>query len=237
MRPVNNVPSGRKLKRHGDAKPSLIHAMGEYCAYCERQVDAVNLDVEHIKPQKTHDKLSLTWANFLLACKSCNTYKRHYQGATRQPSILSKQAWPHLDNTYAAYDYDQHGRVTVAAVLATPAQRDMATHTLHMAGLDQTPAVNVAYTRLSLIYDITSKRERAWQVATLALAAYVQNPTDIQRLSILNQAEAVGFFSIWMRIFSAHPPIKQSLIVRFKACSTCFDLNGDPLSPRGPGRI
>lgn len=211
--------------------------MGEYCVYCERQVEAVNLDVEHIKPQKAHDKLSLTWANFLLACKSCNTYKRHYQGAARQSSILSSQAWPHLDNTYAAYAYDQHGRITVSLAITAPAQREMATRTLRMAGLDQTPAVDVAYKKLSLIYDITSRRERAWRIANLALKAYEQNATDIQRLSILDQAESVGFFSIWMHIFSAHLLVKQSLVVRFKACTTCFDLNSDPLSPRAPGRI
>jgi len=234
---VKNIKTGHQLNKHGDAKPDLINAMGEYCVYCERHVEAVNLDVEHVKPQKAHGKLSLTWANFLLACKSCNTYKRHYQGAERQPKILSTQAWPHLDNTYVAYDYDQHGRVTVSATVNAPVLREMAARTLHMAGLDQTPAVDVAYKKLGLIFDITSRRERAWKIANLALQAYEQNATDIQRMSILNQAESVGFFSIWMHIFSGHALVKQSLITRFKACAACFDLHSNPLAPRGPGRI
>lgn len=237
MRPVRNVQQGPKLKDHKNAKPGLIDAMGEFCAYCERQVDAADLDVEHIKPQKAHGKLSLVWSNFLLACSSCNTYKRHYQGANRQVGIIKNQAWPHLDNTFSAYTYDQHGRITVSTSLASVPQQEMARRTLEMAGLDKTPAVDASYKALGLIYDITSRREKAWKKAQIALITYRQNQTNEQRQSILNQAEETGFFSIWMHIFAAYPDVKNSLISIFKAVPSCFDHQGNQVTPRAPGRI
>lgn len=237
MRPVNHVKTGAALTDHKKAKPNLIAAMGEFCAYCERPIEAMNLDVEHIKPQKAHGKLALTWSNFLLACTSCNTYKRHYQAANRQTRILRSQAWPHLDNTFSAYTYDQHGRVTVSPALASVVHQQMARRTLEMAGLDRTPAVAASYQSLGLAYDITSRREKAWKKAQIALTAYQQNPTDIQRQSILGQAEETGFFSIWMSVFAAHPDVKCGLITTFKAAPACFDNMGNQLNPRQAGRI
>lgn len=237
MRPVNHVKTGAALTDHKKAKPNLIAAMGEFCAYCERPIEAMSLDVEHIKPQKAHGKLALTWSNFLLACTSCNTYKRHYQAANRQTRILRSQAWPHLDNTFSAYAYDQHGRVTVSPALASAVHQQMARRTLEMAGLDRTPAVAASYQSLGLAYDITSRREKAWKKAQIALTAYQQNPTDIQRQSILGQAEETGFFSIWMSVFAAHPDVKCGLVTTFKAAPACFDNMGNQLNPRQAGRI
>lgn len=236
MRPLTNVSTGPKLRSHKLAKPALVAAMSEYCAYCERQAEAMHLHVEHIKPQISHERLSLVWGNFLLACTSCNTYKRHYQKANRQSGVLRKQAWPHLDNTFSAYSYDLHGRVHVSPALAG-AQRLMAQKTLEMAGLDRTPASAVGYKKVSQAYDISSRRNRAWGKAEAALVAYQQNPTDVQRKSLVNHAEDTGFFSIWMHIFSAYPVVKKSLIDAFKAVSTSFDPNGNPVNPRGLGRL
>lgn len=237
MRPVNNVQGGAALTNHKNAKPDLIAAMGEFCAYCERPIEAMNLDVEHVKPQKTHARLALTWSNFLLACTSCNTYKRHYQAANRQIGILRKQAWPHLDNTFSAYSYDQHGQVAVSTGLASALHRQMAQATLEMAGLDRTPAVAASYKSLGLAYDVTSRRKNAWTKAQIALAAYQQNPTDVQRQSILGQAEETGFFSIWMIVFAAHSDVKCGLVATFKAAPACFDNMGNQLNPRQAGRI
>jgi uncharacterized protein (TIGR02646 family) len=237
MRPVNNVPTGVKLSTHGAAKPNLIAAMGEYCVYCERRIAAMELDVEHIEPLKTHPHFELTWGNFLLACSTCNTYKRHYQEKHAPIDILANQAWPHLDNTFSAYLYDQYGRVKVVPTLSSAHHAEMAQRTLEMAGLDKTPAVAAKYQELGRFYDTTSRRERAWRKAQIALTAYLQNPTDIQRDTVLNQAEEVGFFSIWMAVFSAYPEIKRGLIQRFQAAPECFDAQGAPKNPRQPGRI
>ncbi len=237
MKPINHVSSGVTLSTHGAAKPSLIKAMGEYCAYCERHVAAAEIHVEHIEPQKTHPHLSLTWGNFLLACSGCNTYKRHYQERHLPANILANQAWPHLDNTFFAYDYDQFGRVKVAQALSSNQHIDMAQRTLEMAGLNNTPAVAAKYNELGLIYDSTSRREKAWKKAEIALAAYIENPTDVQRKSIINQAEDTGFFSIWMAVFVAYPEIKMNLINEFKAAADCFDGNGNQRTPRQSGRI
>lgn len=236
MRPVTHVKSGPQLSDHKKAKPALISHMGEYCAYCERQVDADGLHVEHIKPQKKHSKLGLTWSNFLLACGTCNTYKRHFQDVNRQVGILNKQAWPHLDNTFGAYTYDKNGRVAISASLTGP-QKVMAQQTLTMAGLDRTPAVAASYKKRGLIYETIKRRERIWNVAEIALVAYEQNPTNTQRATVVNQAQDAGFFSVWMTIFTAHPVVKNDLISCLKATSACFDALGSPTFPRNIGRI
>ena len=236
MRPVAQIKTGIKLTDHKKAKPLLIQSMGEYCGYCERQIDADSLHVEHIKPQKAHSKLALRWGNFLLACGTCNTYKRHFQDVNRQVGILAKQAWPHIDNTFTAYSYDQHGRVTVSNSLVAK-QQAMASQTLEMAGLNRTPAVAASYKKLGLIYEMTKRRQRAWDDAKIALAAYEQNPTDTQRLSIVNQARNTGFFSIWMAIFATHPIVRIDFIECLKAVSSCFDAQTNPINPRQVGRI
>ena len=237
MRPITNIQNGPPLTDHKNAKPNLVATMGEFCAYCERPVEAMNLDVEHIKPQKAHPKLSLVWGNFLLACTSCNTYKRHYQAANRQIGIIQNQAWPHLDNTYSVFSYDQHGRVDISNTLTSAQHQQMARRTLEMAGLDRTPAVAASYQALGLIYDITSRREKAWKKAQIALTVYEQNPTSELRQTIVNQAEDTGFFSIWMHIFSAHSDVKNGFIAVFKAMPGCFDQHGNQVTPRAPGRI
>ncbi|MFO1341537.1 MAG: HNH endonuclease [Burkholderiales bacterium] len=237
MRPVNSITQGAVLLDHRDAKPDLVAVMGEFCCYCERALEARDLHVEHIKPQIGHPKVALTWGNFLLACTTCNTYKRHYQGSGKQIGILSKQAWPHLDNTFLLFDYDKHGRMRVASSIANTAYTAMADSTLQMAGLSRTPAVSATYEQLGLDYDSTSRRAKAWRKANTALNAFLQNPTDIQIQSIADQAEEVGFFSIWMRVFDSHAAVKRKLVQVFKASSVCFDANASAVSPRQPGRI
>jgi hypothetical protein len=150
--------------------------------------------------------------------------------------ILNKQAWPHLDNTFNVYSYDKDGRVGVQNSL-TAQQKVMAQQTLEMAGLDKTPAVAASYSKLGQIYETISRRKRAWDSAEIALAAYEQNPTDLQRISVVNQACDSGFFSIWMVFFVQHPAVKDDLIKQLKATSTCFDVSGNSISPRDIGRI
>lgn len=237
MRPVNSIPSGASLSDHKNAKPNLVAAMGEFCCYCERAQEARDLDVEHIKPQISHPKVALKWSNFLLACTTCNTYKKHYQGNNRQTGILIKQAWPHLDNTFGVFDYDKYGRVKVAGALTNAAHAAMADRTLRMAGLDRTPAVSATYQELGLDYDSTSRRANVWRKAETALNAFLQNPTDIQVQSIADQAESAGFFSIWMHVFANQKAVRRKLIQVFKASAACFDLSANPISPRQPGRI
>jgi len=144
MKPIQSIRNGRKLSSHGDAKGDLISKMGEFCCYCERHLDPQDIHVEHIKPQKSHEKLSKHWSNLLLACSTCNTYKRHYQGSTRQPGIIRTQAWPHLDNTFASIDYVKYGTIRINSRLNSQ-QVNMVTRTIEMAGLDKTPATAATY--------------------------------------------------------------------------------------------
>ena len=63
-----------RSRTNRDAAPQLQERLGDYCSYCERQIET-HLAVEHIKP-KSHDPgLRRAWNNFLLACTNCNSSK------------------------------------------------------------------------------------------------------------------------------------------------------------------
>ena len=73
---VDNIRKIAKLADLGDygfSRPGLIDRLGPFCSYCEQPVE--RLEVEHVLPKARFRSLSLSWSNFLLACKSCNTRK------------------------------------------------------------------------------------------------------------------------------------------------------------------
>ncbi len=108
-----------------NARSSLIAAIGAYCSYCESPL-SYNAHVEHKLPKSFFPQEGIPWANFLLACNSCNSSKGHKPnldflrslGATIPPLVinpLTNQAntvttqaavdWPDVDNTFAFFGY------------------------------------------------------------------------------------------------------------------------------------
>lgn len=81
-------PTSDEIKGYNVAKPALVRAQGAKCCYCEQQVEGKYDDVEHFRPKAGAERgpgfpttgywwLAWTWANLLLACKSCNSeFKR-----------------------------------------------------------------------------------------------------------------------------------------------------------------
>ena len=74
MRPVGKGKNSKTLNQYQETKGDLIDRLGEYCSYCEMQLNAV-LAVEHVQPKSQHPHLLLVWDNFLIACPSCNSAK------------------------------------------------------------------------------------------------------------------------------------------------------------------
>lgn len=58
----------------GDARRGLIQQLGAYCSYCTSRIYS-HLHIEHVLPKSTFPSGTLAWANFLLACSSCNSAK------------------------------------------------------------------------------------------------------------------------------------------------------------------
>src|ERR1035441_7072380 len=130
MKPVDKGASVHGIRQYGDAKPELITRLGQACSYCECPGEPQQLHVEHIYPEANtaHPNLARSWRNFLIACGTCNTYKRHHLGDNRQTGLLKSLLWPHWDNTIKAFNYLPDGRVELAAGL-TPDQIALATAT------------------------------------------------------------------------------------------------------------
>ena len=188
-----------------------------------------DLHVEHIYPKAptAHPNLERSWWNFLLACSSCNTYKGHNLGNGRQRSLLRRHLWPHLDNTFSAFQYHDDGRMSPAPALP-PQMSSLAATTINMIGSLKSPDVAQRYRDLGISYDGASKREQTWGIAEEALAIYERNQTADVRQLVVKQCSAEGHFSIWMNVFRAHPTVCRAFCDASQVSSACFDQNAQP---------
>jgi len=230
MKPVEKGETLHGFHNHGEAKPELLARLGEFCSYCECPGSAQQLHVEHIYPEAdtAHPGRSTNWRNFLIACNTCNTYKYLHLGSGRQRGLLKRFLWPHIDNTFRAFEYHADGRVELTANL--PANvRNLATATREMVGLMRSPAVTVTYVEAGIAYDGIQKRSDAWGIAQRARAAFEENPTPNQLASLLDNAVKTGHFSIWMQVFHDRPNVRLELIHAFRAAVACFGPNAQSI--------
>jgi uncharacterized protein (TIGR02646 family) len=222
MKPVNKPPNRRTYSPYDTAKPALLHALGGHCSYCERAGAPQDLHVEHIYPAKAHPAQATKWNNFLVACNTCNTYKRLHLGDGRQRSLLKRYLWPHTDNTASAFHYKSTGNVEIAATVPAHLVR-AAELTRDMAGLLLSPAKASGYAKLGVAYDGTSRRSQVWRQASGFRQQFLQNPTAANAVVIANGAASIGYFSIWMEVFTDQPVMRRELIRAFQADQNCFD--------------
>lgn len=229
MKPVEKGPATKTYAAYGNAKPDLLSKMGGHCSYCECGAAAQNLDVEHIYPKDPHPRRELDWDNLLVACKTCNTYKHHHLGSRRQRSLLKRYIWPHLDNTFKAYKYQATGQVDIdpgvpaALIPAVEATREM-------VGLLLSPTKAKSYQDLGIAYDGANKRSQMWGMANRVRAEYLKNPSPDGATTVAECAAMLGYFSIWMEVFSAELAVRKELIRLFKADPNCFDANTQPVA-------
>ncbi|WP_129627811.1 HNH endonuclease [Candidatus Oscillochloris fontis] len=141
MRPVErgSVPSNpdgtpRVFRAYQDVRSDLICRLGEYCSYCEMQLDS-SLAVEHVQPKKgsgARPDLELVWENFLLGCINCNSIKSH------QAIHLEDYYWPDRDNTLRMLVYMEGGIIQPHPDL-TPEEQQCAQRMIYLVGLDKIP--------------------------------------------------------------------------------------------------
>ena len=224
MKPVDKGAYVCDLKDYKDAKPELLARLGPFCSYCEGPGLPQQLHVEHIyaKIDSAHPSLSKCWHNFLLACSTCNTYKSKHLGNGRQFQLLKHFLWPHIDNTFDAFQYERDGRVTPSPGLPA-AVAALAQATCDMVGLLRSPAVAADYEESGIAYDGVSMRNEAWGIAEHALTAYVENPSPAQLDAVCDTCAKTGHFSVWMEVFRDHVDVKRALIAKCKAAPACFD--------------
>lgn len=229
MRPVNKGASPRSYSKYQDAQSDLVECVGDYCSYCERQIET-NLAVEHVQPKSEVPEMRNEWSNFLLGCVNCNSCK------SDTVVDIDGFLWPDADNTFLAFTYSADGIVSVNTALPLEVA-SRAQSTLLLVGLDRVPG-HPDKTKWPTSKDKRwQRRLEAWGLATRDLARLQRGDTVDVRELIVENAQARGLFSIWMKVFDDDADMRQRLIAGFKGTATdCFDASGNPV-PRHGGKL
>lgn len=230
MRPIDKGQAPRTYDRYQDAGPDLINVIGDYCSYCERQIET-DLAVEHIQPKSQGGPLT-DWKNFLLGCKNCNSRK----GKSRVN--LSDYLWPDTDNTFLAFEYLQGGIVRARTKGTSPSLQAKAEKMIKLVGLDVDPGNPSKARRPKDLRDRRwLRRQQVWQLAESMTHVLSEEDTARVRELIVELALARGLFSIWMTVFSHDLDMKLRLIVAFRGTALdCFDPKTARPVPRQGGQ-
>ena len=227
MRPVDKGAAPATYARYQDAGPDLQRRLGDYCSYCERQIET-NLAVEHKQPKSIVRRLRTDWDNFLLACVNCNSNKG--DTAIR----LADYFWPDSDNTLRAFEYVEGGLVRPHPSLAA-VNRVRARDTLALTGLDRFPGNEGRE---------PTHPDRRWlrRSETQQLAAILrdgladQNTAGMRELIVAN-AISRGMFSIWWTVFAGDVDMRRRLRRAFIGTHAgSFDIDENP-APRVGGQL
>lgn len=232
MKPVNRGAAPGVFTEYDQAKADLIVALGQHCSYCEGYRVPQDLHVEHIYPKDPHPEREFRWENFLLACNTCNSYKNNHLGNRRRRGLERRYLWPHLDNTFRAFEYSANGNVRIRGSLAPEIAR-VAEATHAMVGLMLSPAKARRFKKLGIAYDGVDKRKEQWEQALDFRREYLERPSPRRAYLVARNASRMGYFSIWMEVFSDRPEVRRELIQEFKADPACFNV---ATQPRKKGR-
>ena len=236
MRPVKRGARPRaRWSDYNQARPHLEKRLGDYCSYCEMPNAT---DVEHKLPKEEHPGRKLSWGNFLLSCRSCNSIKNNQQDPgkpTRPRAALALYLWPDTDNTARAFVYDRHkNNVTVAPGLSADLTK-AALETIRMTGIDCRPRKTSRLTKKDKRWQ---KREGAWKIAESMQQTILANDTPELRTAIGALAAATGFWSVWRVVFAGDSGMLQIIDAAFLGTPhDCFDPTTRQPVARPRGRL
>lgn len=189
MRPVDKGVAPRVYTDYGQARHDLAERIGYYCSYCEMKVYN-SIEVEHILPQNQGGNV-LSWSNFLLSCKYCNTIKSDHN------ANIIDYFWPDRDNTDLVFDYDETD--VISAKISLPAQLiTKANVTIDLMGLNRYPGSLHQPTEADTRW---RSREQVWTIAKKEHVNWNEAPIIQMARSIANCALISGNYSIWTKIF------------------------------------
>ncbi|MDH5397061.1 MAG: HNH endonuclease [Cyclobacteriaceae bacterium] len=202
MRPVDKGKSPNVYKNWKDARNDLAIRLGWYCSYCEMPVSNM-LEVEHIVP-RNHGGAPLSWENFLISCKYCNTIKS--DNNTSRDGYL----WPDRDNTDLAFNYSEKN-------IIEPEQENgfiekAANATIKLLGLDRRPGGTNEPTDADTRWIL---RLQAWLIAKLSLENWKKLPDQNMADQIAKTAFGTGFYSVWKKVFENEPQVIDAFIKVF----------------------
>jgi uncharacterized protein (TIGR02646 family) len=213
MRPVEKGKALLIYPDYNDALDDLKRLIGDYCCYCERQIET-HLAVEHVRPKSKNERLRNDWDNFLLSCINCNSCKG------KKNVRLDRFVWPHRDNTIRAFVYGPGGQVIPDPAL--PRREYLrARKTIELVGLDRDPG-NISMKKRPASSDKRwMKRLEAWNLAQNDLTRLSRVDTPELRDVIVENALGRGHFSIWMTVFKKDRDMRRRLIAGFRGTAKC----------------
>lgn len=224
MRPIDKGTAPSTFARYQEAQPDLVARLGDYCSYCERQIET-NLAVEHVQPKSRAAPLATSWSNFLLGCVNCNSCKG------RRAVRLGDYFWPDTDNTLRAFTYSRGGLIEPSSGLG-PALSARARATIALTGLDRVPGTPGRAPSTSDWRWL--RRQQVWQLAEADRDRLRSNDTVEVRELIVENALARGMFSIWWSVFAGDVDMRRRLRSAFVGTHTgCFDANEDLVARPG----
>lgn len=227
MRPVERGADPGPFLDYRMAAPHLIERLGDYCSYCERQIET-HLAVEHMKPKFHHPGLRTVWDNFLLACTNCNSCKGD------APVNLPDHLWPDVDNTMRAFEYQRGGIIAASATLDANLARK-AEATIVLMGLDKDPGNPGREPSISDRRWL--RRQEAWQKAEHCKTLLARKDCQEFRAVIVEVALGRGEFSIWWTAFQGDADMRRRLREAFVGtANACFD-DGESLVARIGGQV
>jgi hypothetical protein len=164
----------------------------------------------------------------IINIKNCNATK----GDTDiNEANIAEYYWPHLHNTFLAFQYNNLGLVTPSTHEHVDFQR--ARNTINLFGLDKVAprAGTIAYEDAS---DLRfENRIKAWHYAEKWEFNYRQAEDGVRTLfrELLPSVLDSGFFSIWMTVFNNHLEVKELIINSFSGTArNCFDQHYHPIN-------
>ncbi len=229
MRPVERGAAPQAYVNYRDAYPHLVARVGDYCSYCERQIET-HLAIEHVQPKDPVPALANDWANFLLGCVNCNSTKGDTAVA------LADFFWPDSDNTIAAFEYQAGGMVKPRTGLPVRL-RDKANATLRLVGLDKYPGNPEPPRRPTSADQRWLRRFQTWETAEWCRKLLAANDSDEVRNLVVEVAKGRGMFSIFWTVFEGDVDLRRRLRQAFLGtASGCFDAS-ENVQPRAGGQI
>lgn len=214
MRSVAKGNSPTSYSNYKIARNDLAARIGWYCSYCEMPV-ANMIEVEHVHPVNKGGQ-ELEWGNFLLSCRYCNGVKKDRNHGR------NGYLWPDQDNTSVAFHYSEDKIIEPAASLPDGI-KSCAQETIDLMGLNRTPHSSQEPTDADSRW---IKRIEVWGVIHDSYNDWLANQSEGLARQIGRTASGHGFYSYWIKQFSAFPLVVEAINTSFKGTYRPVFING-----------
>lgn len=201
----------KEYRPYSAAKEPLAANIGRFCSYCEEPRALADIHIEHVEP-KSREGAMYEWENFLLSCNMCNSCKLDAD------VNIETTHFPHRDNTFLDFVYDESGRVKVNPDLPEEEFRK-AENLYNLVKMGRNPWGEEAVSKRDFRW---KGRYEAWNLAERYLLKYEAGNADLD--DIIELSKGYGHWSIWFTVFKGHDEVRRALIERTPGtCASCFD--------------